>query len=154
MPHPRHRPHNIRNQHPERSIDSDMCSVVVSGERIFVRGQTGYTIDPHNRAFTGLGDPAAQTEQAMRNVVQLLGEIGARLEHVCKVKVWVTDRAFLEPVMAVLQRHLAEVAPAYTEVIVDGLARPEMLMEIDVDVVVPAEDRHAVRVPDSVAGTL
>lgn len=147
MPHLRHRPHNIRDQHPERSIVSDMCSVVITGERIFVRGQTGFDIHPTERTLHGLGDPAAQAEQAMRNVAQLLEEVGARLEHVCKVKVWVTDRDFLVPVMAVVQRHLQGVWPAYTEVVVDGLARAELLMEVDVDVVVPPEDRGAIGLP-------
>lgn len=135
MPHKRHRPHNVRDQHAERNIQSDMCSVVDSGGRLFVRGQVGYTIHPTSRQLVGLGDPAAQADQAMKNVSQLLAEVGARMEDICKVKVWVVDRAFLEPVMNVLARHLKDICPAYTEVIVDGLARPEMLVEIDVEVV-------------------
>jgi enamine deaminase RidA (YjgF/YER057c/UK114 family) len=135
MPHRRHRPHNVRDQHAERNIQSDMCSVVDSGERLFVRGQVGYTIHATDRKLVGPGDPAAQADQAMKNVRQLLEEVGARLEDICKVKVWVVDRAFLEPVMNVVGRHLKGIHPVYSEVIVDGLARPEMLMEIDVEVV-------------------
>ncbi len=135
MPHQRHRLHNVRDQHSERNIQSDMCSVVVTGERIFVRGQVGYTIHPTDRRLIGPGDAAAQAGQAMKNVRQLLDEVGARLEDICKVKVWVVDRAYLEPVMNVLGRELRGIHPVYTEVIVDGLARPEMLMEIDVEVV-------------------
>lgn len=135
MPHQRHRLHNVRDQHSERNIQSDMCSVVVTGERIFVRGQVGYTIHPTDRQLIGPGDAAAQAGQAMKNVRQLLDEVGARLEDICKVKVWVVDRAYLEPVMNVLGRELRGIHPAYSEVIVDGLARPEMLMEIDVEVV-------------------
>lgn len=135
MPHQRHRLHNVRDQHAERNIQSDMCSVVVSGERIFVRGQVGYTIHATERKLVGPGDPAAQADQAMKNVRQLLDEVGARMHDICKVKVWVVDRAYLEPVMNVLGRHLRGVHPAYSEIIVDGLARPEMLVEIDVDVV-------------------
>jgi enamine deaminase RidA (YjgF/YER057c/UK114 family) len=135
MPHRRHRLHNVRDQHAERNIQSDMCSVVDSGERLFVRGQVGYTLHATDRKLVGPGDPAAQAEQAMKNVRQLLEEAGARLEDICKVKVWVIDRAFLEPVMNVVGRHLKGIHPVYSEVIVDGLARPEMLMEIDVEVV-------------------
>jgi len=135
MPHQRHRLHNVRDQHSERNIQSDMCSVVVTGERIFVRGQVGYTIHPTDRRLVGPGDPAAQADQAMKNVRQLLDEVGARLEDICKVKVWVVDRAYLEPVMNVLGHELRSIHPVYSEVIVDGLARPEMLMEIDVEVV-------------------
>jgi enamine deaminase RidA (YjgF/YER057c/UK114 family) len=135
MPHRRHRLHNVRDQHAERNIQSDMCSVVDSGERLFVRGQVGYTIHATERKLVGPGDPAAQADQAMKNVRQLLEEVGARLQDICRVKVWVVDRAFLEPVMNVVGRHLKGIHPVYSEVIVDGLARPEMLMEIDVEVV-------------------
>lgn len=135
MPHQRHRRHNVRDQHAERNIQSDMCSVVDSGERIFVRGQVGYTIHPTERKLVGPGDPAAQADQAMKNVRQLLAEVGASLQDICKVKVWVVDRAYLEPVMNVVGRHLRGIYPVYCEVIVKGLARPEMLMEIDVEVV-------------------
>jgi len=135
MPHKRHRPHNVRDQHAERNIRSDMCSVVDSGGRLFVRGQVGYTVHATDRKLVGPGDPAAQADQAMKNVRQLLEEVGARLQEICKVKIWVTDRAFLEPVMNVVGRHLKGIPVAYTLVIVDGLARAEMLVEIDVDVV-------------------
>jgi len=135
MPHKRHRPHNVRDQHAERNIRSDMCSVVDSGGRLFVRGQVGYTVHATDRKLVGPGDPAAQADQAMKNVRQLLEEVGARLQEICKVKIWVTDRAFLEPVMNVVGRHLKGIPVAYTLVIVDGLARAEMLIEIDVDVV-------------------
>ena len=135
MPHQRHRTHNVRDQHAERNIRSDMCSVVISGERIFLRGQVGYTIHPTDRKLVGLGDPAAQADQAMTNVRQLLEEVGAKMEDICRVKVWVTDRAYLEPVMNVVGKHLRGIDPVSSEVIVKGLARPEMLMEIDVDVV-------------------
>lgn len=135
MPHQRHRPHNVRDQHPERNIQSDMCSVVLTGERIFVRGQVGYTIDAHERRLVGPGDAAAQADQAMKNVRQLLDEVGARMEDICKVKIWAIDRAYLGPVTEVVGRHLKGIPVATSEVIVDGLARPEMLMEIDVEVV-------------------
>ena len=135
MPHIRHRPHNVQNQHPERTIQADFCGAVISGERIFLRGQTGYDIHPTDRKFIGLGDAAAQTGQAMRNVEQLIDEIGAKMEDICRIKVWVIDRAYLAPVMEVVGRHLRGIPVASSELIIDGLARPEMLMEIDVDLV-------------------
>jgi enamine deaminase RidA (YjgF/YER057c/UK114 family) len=135
MPHKRHRLHNVRDQHAERNIQSDMCSVVVAGARILVRGQVGYTIHATELKRVGPGHAGAQADQAMKNVRQLLDEVGAKMQDICKVKVWVIDRAYLEPVMNTVGRHLEGIPCAYTEVIVDGLARPEMLMEIDVEVV-------------------
>ena len=135
MPHVRHRLHNVQNQHPERSIQADFCGAVISGERIFLRGQTGYDIHPTDRKFIGLGDAVAQADQALKNVRQLIEEIGANMEDICRIKVWVIDRAYLAPVMKVVGDHLRGIPVVSTEVIIDGLARPEMLMEIDVDLV-------------------
>lgn len=135
MPHTRHRLHNVQNQHPERTIQADFCGAVITGKRIFLRGQTGYTLHPTDRKLVGLGDAAAQADQAMKNVRQLLEEIGARLEDICKIKVWVIDRAYLASVMEVVGRHLQGIPVVSTELIIDGLARPEMLMEIDVEAV-------------------
>ncbi len=135
MPHIRHRLHNVQNQHPERTIQADFCGAVVAGKRIFLRGQTGYTMHPTDRRFMGLGDAAGQAEQAMQNVRQLLEEAGARMEDLCRIKVWVIDRAYLAPVMQVVGRHLQGIPVVSSEVIIDGLARPEMLMEIDADAI-------------------
>jgi enamine deaminase RidA (YjgF/YER057c/UK114 family) len=120
-----------------QQLNSQLCMLVKTGNVLHMRGQTGHDF---NGDFHGLGDPAAQTEQAMENVKTLLAEGGARLEDICKVKVWVTDRAHLEPVMRVLAKHLRGIHVATSQVIVNGLARAHMDMEIDVYAVI---DRDA-----------
>ena len=62
----------------------------------------------------------------------LLAEAGARLTDVAKATVYVTDRAFLADVGAAVLQRLAGAAPAFTSVIVKGLASPELLMEVDI----------------------
>ena len=121
-----------------QNIDVDLSMAVVVGRQVFLRGQTGHDFDG---TFHGLGDPAAQAEQAMHNVKVLLAESGARLDDICKITVYVTDRAYLEPVCNVIGRHLKGVYPASTELIVNGLARSMLQMEVDVHAVVP-EDAH------------
>lgn len=115
---------------------NEMCMAVRAGNHIVLRGQTGFTLDG---GFTGRGDAAAQAEQAMQNVKVLLEEAGARMEHICKITTYITDRAWREPVYAVIGRHLGDIAPVGTGLIVNGLATPEMLVEIDIDAVIPAE---------------
>ena len=117
----------------QQTLNVRLCMVAKAGDWLAIRGQTGHDLDG---AFHGLGDPAAQTEQAMRNLAALLGEAGARLDDICKVKVWVTDRAFIEPVHRVLARRLRGVPVAMTTAVVAGLARPYMDMEIDVHAVI------------------
>ena len=92
--------------------------------------------------MVGVGDPAAQAENAMRCVEILLGEAGAKLEHICKTTIYVTDRKYREPVYQVVGRWLKGIYPCQTGLIVSGLAKPEMVMEIDVEAVIPeAEDQ-------------
>ncbi|MCB0030293.1 MAG: hypothetical protein KDE28_20425, partial [Anaerolineales bacterium] len=67
-------------------------------------------------------------------------EAGSKLAHICKVTIYITDRAYREPVYQVVGRWLKGVYPVSTGLIVSGLAKPEYLMEIDIEAVIPAEE--------------
>ena len=116
-------------------LTNDMCMIVIADGHVFLRGQTGH--DMQGGQKIALGDATAQADQAMQNVKVLLAEAGARLEDVVKVTVWVTDRDHRVPVMNAIGKHLKGVHAAYTDVIIKGLALPELLMEVDVDAVLP-----------------
>jgi enamine deaminase RidA (YjgF/YER057c/UK114 family) len=135
--HTRIRKFNTRDTYPEQKLDNDLCQVVVAeGRTVFVRGQVGQTLD--TAVNVGVGDPIAQTEQAMKNVSELLAEAGARLEHICKVTIYLTDPRFREPVYRTIGRWLKGVYPVSTGIIVSGLARPEWLVEVDVIATIPS----------------
>jgi len=136
MAHRRIRKFNTKEMYPEQSLDNDLCMAVVAGNRVFLRGQTGFDLDGD---FHGVGDVAAQAEQAMSCVKTLLKEAGATLEHICKVTIYITDRAYREPVYRVVGRWLKGVYPCSTGLIVNGLAKPEMLMEIDIEAIIPED---------------
>ena len=137
MPHQRLRTFNTRDIYGPQALDNDVSMVVRAGRHIFLRGQTGFDLD---NVFHGAGDPAAQTEQAMRNVKILLEEAGSQLAHICKVTIYILDRAHRGPIYRVIGEHLKGVFPVSTGLIVAGLALPEMLMEIDVDAVIPENE--------------
>jgi enamine deaminase RidA (YjgF/YER057c/UK114 family) len=133
-PHQRLRAFHTDQQYRDgQKLGSRFCMAVRAGDRVYLRGQTGTTFDGD---FTGLGDPAAQADQAMRNVRQLLEEAGARVDDICKVTTYITDRAFREPVYRTIGRHLKGVHPVGTGLIVDGLASTRLLVEIDVEAVI------------------
>jgi enamine deaminase RidA (YjgF/YER057c/UK114 family) len=73
----------------------------------------------------------------MKNVKQLLEEAGSELSHICKITIYICDRAYRDPVYQVIGQHLRGVFPCSTGLIVDAFARPEYLMEIDVMAVIP-----------------
>ena len=127
--HIRLRKFNTRETYKDQALDNELCQVVRAGNLIFVRGQVGSDFDGN---VVGVGDPAAQADQAMRNVDQLLREAGSKLQDICKITVYITDRAYREDVYQQIGKWLKGVYPVSTGLIVQGLARPEWLMEIEV----------------------
>jgi enamine deaminase RidA (YjgF/YER057c/UK114 family) len=53
--------------------------------------------------------------------------------------IYITDRAYRDPVYQVVGRWLKGVYPVSTGLIVQGLARPELVMEIDIIAEIPAD---------------
>jgi enamine deaminase RidA (YjgF/YER057c/UK114 family) len=134
--HTRIRKFNTRDTYPEQKLDNDLCQAVVArGVTVFLRGQVGQDLD--TAVNVGIGDAAAQAEQAMKNIQQLLGEAGGRLEHICKLTIYLTDPRFRESVYGVVGRWLTGVFPVSTGIVVAGLGRPEWLVEVDVIAVIP-----------------
>ena len=142
MVHERFRKFNTRDTYPNQKLSNDLCQVVKArGTLVFVRGQVGQDLE--TAKSVGAGDPGAQADQAMRNVKQLLEEAGAKLEHICRIQVYITDRAYREPVYQAIGKWLEGVFPVSTGLIVQGLARPEWVMEIEATAVIPDEGAKA-----------
>jgi enamine deaminase RidA (YjgF/YER057c/UK114 family) len=133
--HLRLRKFNTRDVYPDQKLDNDLCMVVRANNTVYVRGQTAMDLDGK---IVGIDDPAAQAENAMACVKTLLEEAGARLEDIVKITIYITDRVYREPVYQVIGKWLKGVYPVSTGLIVQGLARPEYLMEIDVVAEVPS----------------
>jgi enamine deaminase RidA (YjgF/YER057c/UK114 family) len=134
MVHQRIRPFNTRETYPDQELDNDLCQAVVAGNMVFLRGQVGQDLDTSESV--GIGDAAAQAEQAMRNIARLLEEAGSRLEEVCKIVIYLTDIRYREPVYRVVGTWLKGVYPVSTGLVVEALARPEWLVEIDATAVI------------------
>ena len=134
--HERFRMFNTKETYPNQSLDNDLCQIVRAGNTLYVRGQVGTDFDGN---LVGLGDPAAQAEQAMKNLDQLLTEAGSDLSHIVKTVTYITDARFREPVYQVTGRWLKGVYPISTGLVVVALGQPEWLMEIDVIAVIPAD---------------
>ena len=138
MAHQRIRKFNTKDTYPDQDLDNDLCQVVRAGNTLYLRGQVGTDFDGN---LIGFNDPEAQTEQAMKNVKQLLEEAGSCLDHVCKITIYLTSREIREVVYRTVGKWLKDGFPVSTGVIVAGLAKPEWLLEVDVIAVIPEEDK-------------
>jgi enamine deaminase RidA (YjgF/YER057c/UK114 family) len=143
--HIRLRKFNTAKTYPEQKLDNDLSMSVRAGNFIFLRGQVGQTLDGGN---VGVGNATVQTEQAMRNVKQLLEEQGARLADICKINIYITDPRYREAVYRVIGKRLKGVYPVSTGLVVQALARPEWLVEVDVFAVIPDKRMNAIAAPD------
>ncbi|MBN9029772.1 MAG: enamine deaminase RidA [Rhizobiales bacterium 63-7] len=136
MQHRRHRPFNTKDTYPEQKLDNDLCQAVVArGTTIFLRGQcpqdldTAENIDSH--------DPVEQTHKVMQNIRQLIEECGGTMEHLVKVVVYITDVRHREAVYRTMGEYIKGVHPVSTGLVVQALARPDWLVEIDGTAVIP-----------------
>lgn len=134
MLHQRIRPFNTRDTYRDQQLDNDLCQAVVAGNIVFLRGQVGQDLDTSESV--GIGDPAAQADQAMSNIDRLLQESGSKLEEICKIVIYLTDTRYREAVYGVVGRWLKGVYPVSTGVVVSALAQPEWLVEIDATAVI------------------
>lgn len=132
--HTRIRPFNTKLTYPEQNLDNDLCQAVVAGGVVYLRGQIGQDLD--TRESVGIGDVEAQTEKAMANIAMLLDEAGSSVRDIVKVTVYLTDVRYRETVYRTMGRWLKGVFPVSTGLVVDSLARPEWLVEIDATAVV------------------
>lgn len=105
---------------------------VVQNGFVFVAGTTGYDY----ATMTMPDEAGAQTDACWRTIAGVLDEAGSSLQHVVRATYYVTDRADAEAVLAVCGRVLRDIRPAATLVVVAGLLRPEMKVEIEVTAVV------------------
>ncbi len=136
MAHKRIRAFNTKDTYPEQNLDNDLAQAVVArGTMVFVRGQIGQDLD--TCASVGVGDPAAQTHQAMRNIKMLLEESGSCLDQICRIVVYLTDIRYREQVYRAMGEYLEGVHPVSTGLVVPALARPEWVVEIEATAVIP-----------------
>ena len=139
MTHIRIRKFNTRETYPEQNLDNDLCqSVVAKGTFVFLRGQVSQDLE--TRESMNIGDPGAQAAKAMGNIQLLLKESGSKLEHICRVVVYLTDIRYRETVYKEMGKHLRGVFPCSTGLVVQALARPEWLVEIEATAVIPEKD--------------
>jgi enamine deaminase RidA (YjgF/YER057c/UK114 family) len=136
MAHTRIRKFNTKDTYPEQKLDNDLCQAVVArGTMIFLRGQCPQDLDSAKNIDSH--DPVEQTHKVMQNIRQLIEEAGGKMEHLCKVVVYLTDVRHREPVYRTMGEYIRGVHPVSTGVVVTCLARPEWLVEIDATAMIP-----------------
>ena len=140
MEHHRIRKFNTGHTYPEQNLDNDLCQAVVTqgGKTVWMRGQCPQNLDDAKNIDSH--DPSEQTHKVMQNIRQLVTEAGGEMAHVVKLVVYITDIRHREAVYRTMGEYIKGVHPVCTGLVVQALARPEWLVEIDATAVIPDED--------------
>jgi enamine deaminase RidA (YjgF/YER057c/UK114 family) len=100
---------------------------------LYLAGQTA--VDDHDEPV-GLGDPRAQAEAIFRRIGILLREAGATPQDVVFIRTFTTDMRYQPMVRDIRTKFFGGHRPASTSVQIVALARPEFLMEIEIEAVI------------------
>ena len=137
MTHHHIRKFNTKDTYPEQNLDNDFCQAVVTrgGRTIWMRGQCPQNLDDARNINSH--DPSEQTHKVMKNIKQLIEETGGTMNHLVKIVVYITDIKNREAIYQVIGQYTKGVYPVSTGLVVERLARPEWLVEIDATAVIP-----------------
>ena len=137
MAHTRIRTFNTKDTYPEQNLDNDLAQAVVThgGKTVWMRGQCPQNLD--DAVNSESHDPAEQTHKVMQNIKQLIEEAGGEMKHLVKVVVYITDVRHREAIYRTMGEYIQGVHPVSTGLVVQALARPEWLVEIDATAVIP-----------------
>ena len=140
MTHQRIRTFNSKDTYPEQNLDNDFCQAVVTkgGRTVWMRGQCPQNLDDAKNIESH--DPAEQTHKVMQNIRQLIEEAGGDMSHLVKLVVYITDVRHREAVYRTMGAYIKGVYPVSTGLVVQALARPDWLVEIDATAVIPDTD--------------
>ncbi|MBK1667893.1 hypothetical protein CKO28_07575 [Rhodovibrio sodomensis] len=98
------------------------------GDQLWLAGQVAVDGDG---TPVGVGDPEAQAERVWANLAGVLAAAGGGLDDLVATTTYIVDRAYRDAATDARRRWLAGTTyPTNTLLIVDGLGRPEYLLEV------------------------
>jgi reactive intermediate/imine deaminase len=102
---------------------------VRAGNTLYIAGQVA--VDPEGN-LVGAGDIEAQVAQVWQNLKAIVGYAGGTVEDIVKITVFTTDIAHRPAIAAARDAVFPNGSyPASTFLVVQSLARPELLVEIE-----------------------
>ena len=101
---------------------------VIDGDFAFVAGTTGYDY----ATMTMPSDVTSQARNCFKTIEAALKDGGFAMADIVRATYYITDGKEADAVLAVCGERLGDIRPAATMLVVAGLYKPEMKVEIEV----------------------
>ncbi len=118
--------HVLDQLHHHRSNVAHGVQVPAGARLLFTNGQVGTKPDGSTPEAT-----AEQVEVIFERLMAVLKAADMTLNDIVRFDVYVTDRAHIDPFADVRDRVMGDHKPGATLLVVNGLARPELKIEIE-----------------------
>lgn len=107
---------------------SQVARIPADQDIVVTAGQVAYDDDAN---VVGSGDIEAQTRKSFENVERALESAGATFDDVLKLRYSVTEREYYDAVASIREEYITEPYPTGMLAVVNGLAEPELMVEIE-----------------------
>lgn len=112
----------------ERSVG--FSRAVRAGDMVFVSGTAPIGEDGRSHAP---GDAYSQMHRCLEIIGAALERAGAKMEHIVRTRIFITDRASYGPVCRAHSEVFHDIRPAATLVLIDRLLEDEWLVEVEAE---------------------
>lgn len=118
---------NPKTVHAPAGAYSHTVKIPKNAEWLLIAGQVGVNVK--GQVADGI---RKQADQTFQNILACLKESGMTKKNLVKFTVYLTDARFIADYRASRKRFIGDaIVPSSTLLIVDGLAAPELLIEIE-----------------------
>lgn len=119
----------LKNVHPTIGYSY----VAKAGNTLYIAGQIANDIDGN---LVGPGDIERQARQVFTNLKNILEEAGGNLSDIVKMTTFLTHYDFIKAYRKVRSERLTEPCPPNTLLIIESLALPEFMIEVEATAVI------------------
>ena len=114
----------LKSVHPTKGYSH----AAKAGNTLYIAGQVAQDV---NGNTVGKGDFETQVRQVYENLKNIVEEAGGTLQNIVKKTTYLTHYSYIETYRSVRNEYFPEPCPPNTLLIIDSLALPEYMIEIE-----------------------
>ena len=114
----------LKSVHPTRGYSH----AAKAGNTLYIAGQVAQDVDGN---LVGKGDFETQVRQVCENLKSIMEEAGGTLQNIVKKTTFLTQYSYIEIYRRVRSEYFPEPCPPNTLLIIESLALPEYMIEVE-----------------------